>query len=99
MKILRWAGLQAMAVGVATWVALVGGGATAGLIVVPNDLATVEGNAGDNFTFSVFTPSGPTPFPPSVRFQQVYNASQFSTLRFAPTFLRMDLSWVRTVVI
>jgi hypothetical protein len=80
MKVLRWAVLQGVAFGMATWAVVAGGAATAGVIVVPNDLATVEGNAADNFTFSIFTPSGPTPFPPSVRFQQVYDASQFSAL-------------------
>ena len=49
------------------WGALIGGKATAASVVVPNSVATVEGND-SNF--------GPF-FNNSVRYQQVYSASQF----------------------
>jgi hypothetical protein len=70
MKTARWTGLHAAAFGLATLIALAGGQVTASVIVAPNGLATVEGNSSDNFTFSNLVPS--------VRFQQIYNASQFS---------------------
>lgn len=53
----------------AFWAALMGGEAAAAPVVVPNTLATVEGND-SNF--------GPF-FSNSVRYQQVYSASQFPT--------------------
>src|SRR5712671_1077842 len=44
-------------------------------IVVPDDLATTEGNGGDIYPFGIrFTSS-------SMRYQQVFDASQFSEIR------------------
>jgi hypothetical protein len=56
--------------GILTLIALAGEQVNAGVVVVPNQLATVEGDSADNFTFSNLVPS--------VRFQQFYNASQFN---------------------
>ncbi len=71
-------GSQTLVLVLAIWGALVVGQqlAHAGLITVPNAQLTIEGNDADNFTFSTLAPG----FPPSVRFQQVYRASEFAAL-------------------
>lgn len=51
------------------------GVAAAQTVVVPNNLATVEGNANNIFPFQT-----PGPTPPSMRYQQVFAASQFAAL-------------------
>jgi hypothetical protein len=81
MNTARSAYMRAVAFGLATLLALAGQEVTAAVIVVPNSLATAEGNGGDNFTFSIISPG----FPPSVRFQQIYDASQF--LAVGPGFI------------
>jgi hypothetical protein len=66
-----------IALAVAVLGLLVGGveRARAGLVVVPNDLAGVEGDSNNGFPFnlSLFGDS-------SMRYQQVYDSSQFSSL-------------------
>lgn len=50
------------------------GTASAATVVVPNSLANVEGNSGNDFPFniSIYTPT------PSMRYQQVFQSSEFS---------------------
>jgi hypothetical protein len=64
---LKWTGALALAVAASC---LAAGEAHAGLVVVPNNLATVNGGDNNGFPFNIGNSSQ--------RYQQVYSASQFS---------------------